>query len=83
MDVKINDRKHEIEYLRMACNMAELGISYTHADLIIRLQERLGKLKGKFSISDGVEIHHQWKEDWANYFELQNNIEQNNNGGEE
>lgn len=40
MEVKIKDRKEEIEFLRMACNMAELGIGYQHADLIIRLQQR-------------------------------------------
>jgi predicted CopG family antitoxin len=51
--------------------MAELGISYQHADLIIRLQERLKKLKGKFSVSDGVEIHYKWKEDWIRYLEEQ------------
>jgi len=45
MEVKIKDRKEEIEFLRMACNMAELGIGYQHADLIIRLQERLKNLK--------------------------------------
>ena len=71
MEVKIKDRNKEIEFLRMACNMAEIGIDYQHADLIIRLQERLKKLKGKFSISDGVEIHHKWKQDWQNYFEVQ------------
>ena len=69
MEVKIKDRKEEIEFLRMACNMAELGINYTHADLILRLQERLKKLKGKFSIKDAVEIHHKWKEEWRVYFE--------------
>ena len=75
MEVKIKDRKEEIEYLRMACNMSEIGIGYQHADLIIRLQERLKKLKGKFSLSDGVEIHHKWKEDWINYFEEQSKTE--------
>ena len=75
MEVKIKDRKEEIEYLRMACNMSEIGIGYQHADLIIRLQERLKKLKGKFSLSDGVEIHHKWKEDWRNYFEEQSKTE--------
>ena len=75
MSVKIKDRKTEVEYLRMACNLAELGIQYQHADLIIRLQERLKKLKGKFSLSDGVEIHHKWKEDWINYFEEQSKTE--------
>jgi hypothetical protein len=71
MEVKIKDQKEEIEFLRIACNMAEIGISYQHADLILRLQEKLKKLKGKFSISDSVEIHYKWKEDWRNYFEEQ------------
>ena len=69
MEVKVKDRKTEVEYLRMACNLAELEIGYQHADLILRLQERLKKLKGNFSLSDGVEIHHKWKEDWRDYFE--------------
>jgi hypothetical protein len=69
MSVRIKDRKTEVEYLRMACNLAKLGIRYEHADLILRLQERLKKLKGKFSLSDGAEIHHKWKEDWSEYFE--------------
>jgi hypothetical protein len=71
MDVKIKDRKKEIEFLRMACNMAELGINYIQADLIIRLQDGLDKLKGKFSISDGVEIQYKWAEDWQEYFKEQ------------
>lgn len=69
MDVKIKDRKTDVEHLRMACNLAELNVGYIHADLILKLQDRLKKLKGKFSISDGVEIHHKWKEDWREYFE--------------
>ena len=75
MDVKIKDRKDEIEYLRIACNMVEMGISYIHADLILRLQERLKKLKGKFSIDDSVTIHYKWKEDWRKYFEAQSKNE--------
>ena len=71
MEVKIIDRKKEIEFLRMACNMAELGINYIQADLIIRLQERLKKLNGKFSIDDGVNIHSKWKQEWQNYFDEQ------------
>lgn len=73
MDVKIKDRKTEVEHLRMACNLAELNISYIHADLILKLQERLKKLKGKFSICDGIEIHHKWKQDWHKYFETLEN----------
>ena len=69
MDVKIKDRKKEVEFLRMACNMAEFGITYQHADLIIKLQERLNKIGGQFSLDDGIEIHHKWVEDWRKYFE--------------
>ncbi len=75
MEVKIKDRKEEIEFLRMACNLAELRIQYEHADLILRLQERLEKLKGKFSLSDGVEIHHKWKQDWQKYIEEQSKMQ--------
>lgn len=71
MKVKTKDRKEEVEFLRMACNMSELGISYQQADLIIRLQERLKELKGKFSVSDAAEIHYKWKQEWQNYFEEQ------------
>lgn len=74
-DVKVKDRKKEIEFFRMACNMAELGIAYQHADLIFRLQNKLSELKGKFSIDDGIEIHHKWKKDWENYFEQQSKLE--------
>lgn len=71
MEVKIKDRSNEVEFLRMALNMCELGIDYTQADLIIRVTKSLNKLKGKFSINDGVEIHHKWKEEWQKYFENQ------------
>lgn len=71
MDVKIKDRKENIEYLRMALNMAEVGVRYIDADLIIRISERLKKLNGKFSIKDGADVHHKWKEDWEGYFEAQ------------
>ena len=71
MDVKPKDRKEEVEFLRMACNMAEIGIDYKHADLIIKLQERLKKLKGKFSLEDGIDIHRKWKDEWQKYYEEQ------------
>lgn len=74
MDVKIKDRQLEVEYLRMACNMAELPLGYIHADLILRLQARLKKLKGKFSMHDSIEIHHQWKQEWDDYFQPERKI---------
>jgi hypothetical protein len=73
MDVKIADRKEEIEFLRIACNMAELGISYIQADLILRLQERMKKKKGMFSMKDGAEIYYKWRQEWEQYAEQQKN----------
>lgn len=69
MEVEIKDRKEEVEHLRMALNMCEVGVSYTQTDLILRVLERLDKLKGEFSISDTVEIHHKHKQEWQSYFE--------------
>ena len=68
MNVKIKDRKDEIEYLRMALNMCKIGVDYPNADLIIRVQNRLKKLKGKYSIKDSVETLHEWEGDWDKYF---------------
>lgn len=71
MDAKIKDRKENIEYLRMALNIAEVGVRYIDADLIIRIQERLKKRKGNFSLLDGREVFREWREDWDSYFESQ------------
>ena len=75
MEVKIKDRKEDVEYLRIACNMAEIGIGYIHVDLILRLQERLRELNGDFSISDSVDIHYKWKQEWDAYFKEQSDID--------
>ena len=71
MDVKIKDRKEGAEYLRMALNMCELWIDYPQAELIIKVLAKMEKVKSEFSISDGVEIHHKWKQEWQEYFEAQ------------
>ena len=49
--------------------MCEVGVGYTQTDLILRVLERLNKLKGEFGISDAVEIHHKHKQEWQMYFE--------------
>lgn len=75
MDVKIKDRKEGAEYLRMALNMCEFWIDYTHAELIIKVLAKMENVKGEFSLKDGVEIHQKWKQDWQNYFEAQNKMQ--------
>jgi len=71
MEVNDQDKEESTKYLQMACNMVGLSIDYIHIDLILRLQAATKKKKGKFSIGDGVEIQHQWKQDWDKYFESQ------------
>lgn len=71
MDVKIKDRINEIEFIRMALNMVQIGVDYPNADLINRTMKELKKLKGKFSLKDGCDILYEWKEDWRNYAEKQ------------
>ena len=71
MDVKPKDRKQETEYLRMALNMAELGVSYTQADLILKAVNEVQRKGGNFTISDGVDLYTRWRKEWDNYFEKQ------------
>jgi hypothetical protein len=53
----------------MALNMCELGVGYTQTDLILRVLERLNKLKGEFRISDAAEIQAKHEQEWQMYFE--------------
>ena len=75
MDVKIKDRKQEVEFLRMALAIAEMGFSYEHADLINRVVNESRKKKGKFSLLDGSKLLYKWKTDWRNYFDEQKELE--------
>ena len=68
-EVKIEDRKEEIEYLRMALAMSEFGVSYEQADLIYQVFKAVDKKKGKFSVEDGVEVFHEWRKVWYNYYD--------------
>lgn len=71
MDVKIKDRKDEIEFIRMALNIVGIGVDYANADLINRTIKELNKLKGQFSLKDGVKLLYDWKDDWRKYAEKQ------------
>lgn len=73
LEVKVKDRKEDIEVIRMALNMAQIGITYCQADLIKRTFEVLKTKKTNFSIEDSVKIFYKWSEDWEKYFEEQTN----------
>ena len=64
MEVQIKDRKDEIEYLRMALAITELGVSYEQAELINNVVNKVRQRKGKFNIHDGVGLLYAWKEKW-------------------
>ncbi len=71
MEVKIKDRKDEVEWIRMSLCMVEIGIEYIHADLIRRVFNVLNEKKGQYSLKDSAEIHAQWQKDWDNYWKAQ------------
>lgn len=64
MDFK--DRKKEVEHLRGALSLCGLPVSYEHADLIFRVVPVVKRLKGSFTIEDGMEISLKWEEDLKN-----------------
>jgi len=68
MDVKIKDRKTEVEYLRFALNLTELGVDYITTDLINTVFEAVKKKKGKFNIEDACKIRVAHDEKWSAYF---------------
>ena len=69
MDVEIKDRENEIEFLRMALNICELPVCYMQTDLIVKIYKRIEKLKGDYSIKDGVIDLNEHKEKWRKYFD--------------
>lgn len=73
MEVLIKDRKDEIEYLRMALAIIEIGVSYEQAELINNVVNKVRQRKGNFNIHDGVKLLYAWKEKWRNYYETQAN----------
>lgn len=74
-DVEIKDRKEDVEFLRMALNICQVGVDYITTDLIVEVLKELEKLKGDFTLNDGVSIHYEWKEKWTKYFEKLNSNE--------
>lgn len=68
MEVKHEDKNLDTYYLQMACSMVGFNFDYIHMDLVMRLQEAVKKKKGKFSVSDLLDIQQRWKDDWDFYF---------------
>jgi hypothetical protein len=75
--VKNEDRKKEVEYLRMALNLCEINCGYETADLIIKAQVKLKQLGGDFKLSDGVDLYDRWKKYWDEYHKNVEDTQQN------
>jgi len=78
MDVKIKDRKTDIEYLRLSLVLSGVQIDYATTDLINDLFSAVKKKKGKFSISDAAEISAAHEAKYQDYFKQQSESETEN-----
>ena len=72
INVENPDREKEIEMLRMALNMCEIGVDYQHAELIKIVMDKLQILKLEFSLNDASELYSEWMGRWEYYEEKQN-----------
>lgn len=69
--VEFKDRIKEIDHLRIALDMVEIGVDYPTTDLIIRIRKEATKLGDSFSIDDAAHIQANWRNEWDEYFENQ------------
>ena len=68
MNVKLEDRKEDTNCLKLALYLAGIEIDYEDVDLILKVQERLKKKKGSFSVRDGMQVRREWENRWKEYF---------------
>lgn len=68
MMIPFKDRKPDIEYLRMALNICELGVSYEQTDLIMRAYNLVKEKKGKTDINNAADIYYKWQNEWDEYY---------------
>lgn len=71
--VKIKDRKKDIEFLRMGLNMCGIKVDYTHTDLISKVFTIVNEKKGKSDMKDMSLILAEWETHWNEYFRSQEN----------
>jgi transcriptional regulator with XRE-family HTH domain len=77
VEVSASDKDQGTEYLRMALCSVQIGVNYCQADLIKRTLAVLNQKQGKFSVTDSVQIMHQWQAHWDNYFNQKQHIFRN------
>lgn len=68
-EVKISDYQKEQHKLKVVLNLVGINVDYITTDLIYRTLKAYETLQGKFSVDDGVEIKHEHKTYWENYFQ--------------
>jgi len=67
--VAIKDYENDVHLLLNALLLTGIQIDYPTADLVHICLKRFNKLKGKMSISDGVQIKIEHEKKWKEYFE--------------
>lgn len=67
MNVKREDRKKRIEYIRLILVMAQIRIDYKGADLIYKLMKKFFLYGGEVNIKQVTKIRSRWEEKWKDY----------------
>lgn len=62
------DREELVEYVRMALVMCEIGVTYTTAELIIKVVDRVREKEGRFDVKDAAVILTEHELKWSGYF---------------
>ena len=68
-DIPFDDRDKQIEELRSALSLVGFQFSYTHVDLILKVQKEMAIKGSKFCLSDASDILSIWKKQWKEYFD--------------
>lgn len=67
-EVKISDRERDIEYIRMALNMCQIGVNYQQAELINMVVRECDRLGGNLTVEDACDLFSAHKKKWDKYF---------------
>ncbi len=67
-EVKISDREHSIEYIRMALNMCQIGVNYQQTELIFAVVNKCDLLGGDLTVEDACDLLGEHKKKWDKYF---------------
>ena len=68
-DIPFDDRDKQIEEFRSSLSLVGFQFSYTHVDLMLKVQKEMAIKGSKFCLSDASDILSIWKKQWKDYFD--------------